>query len=87
MRIILTALMLWTAAMGLANRTHTNTFAPCAPETLQRNSEVLNWEVVPRDVRANVAAQIAACGGRDAPRRRYLLRDAGEDRTETVGGL
>lgn len=53
--------VLWAATLAAANWANTNTFAPCAPETLQRDAEVLSWEILPNDVRARLSAKVAAC--------------------------
>ena len=64
--VIVAALTIWLAAVGFANWTHTDTFAPCAPETRQRNTEALSWDIVGADVRADIDAQLAACDTRGA---------------------
>ncbi len=55
------ALLAWAIVVALANWTNTNTFAPCAAETLQRDADVLTWDVLTDTVRRELTAKMAAC--------------------------
>ncbi len=62
--IMAAALVLWTASVGVANWANTGTFAPCAPETIQRNTEVLGWDITSAELRGEISAEIASCRGK-----------------------
>lgn len=63
-RAALFALGLWLGALGTANRLHTASFAPCAPETLERNEQAATWGVLSEPVLAKIGADARACAAR-----------------------
>ena len=63
-RAVIAGLLVWTFVIALANWTNTSTFAPCAPQTLQRDADVLSWDILPPDVRQELTTKMAACGGK-----------------------
>ena len=60
----LVLIALWALGAGAANVRHTRTYAPCEPESIRRDHEVLLFDMISPDVRAQVAARIAACPSR-----------------------
>ncbi|MBP8273173.1 MAG: hypothetical protein KAY59_02025 [Acidobacteria bacterium] len=67
-RAALFALGVWLAALGTANRLHTDAFSPCAPETLERNHEATTWGVASDAVLKTIAADARACAIREGAR-------------------
>jgi len=51
----------WAIVMAMANWANTNTFAPCAPEVMQRNEEALSWDITSEAARAGILQDMAAC--------------------------
>ncbi|OYV99251.1 MAG: hypothetical protein B7X11_05525 [Acidobacteria bacterium 37-65-4] len=64
-RAAIAGALAWLAVIALANWANTNTFAPCAPQTLQSDADVLSWDILSDDVRQGLTAKISAC---QAPR-------------------
>lgn len=52
---------IWLVAVGTANWRHTNTYAPCRPESLARDREVLTWSLIDPDTRALITGRMLAC--------------------------
>ena len=67
-RAALVGALIWSMVVATANWQHTNTFAPCAPDTRRRNAEAMTWDIVSADVRGRIAAGLAACGAQEPSR-------------------
>ena len=53
--------VIWCAAVGTATWRHTSTYAPCHPESLARDREVLTWHLLDADTRALIVGRMSAC--------------------------
>lgn len=53
--------LIWCAAVGTATWRHTSTYAPCRPESLARDREVLTWHLIDAETRAFIVGRISAC--------------------------
>lgn len=61
-RVAMAGAVAWALLVMSVTWIHTNTFAPCAPETRQRNTDVLAWDIVSPDVKHQIAVDLATCG-------------------------
>jgi hypothetical protein len=60
-RRAIAALCGWILLLSLASRQHAATFAPCAPETLETDRDVLTWDAVSPEIRRGIGEKIARC--------------------------
>ncbi len=61
-RWVIAAALAWSVVIAMANWANTSTFAPCAPEVLQRNAEALTWDITSNADRSEILGAIARCG-------------------------
>lgn len=60
-RWLMASAIAWAIVIATANWVNTGTFAPCAPEALQRNAEALTWDITGDASRAEILRGMAAC--------------------------
>jgi hypothetical protein len=51
----------WLIAAGTATVWHTRSFAPCAPDAIERDKVVLLWDILTPPLRHEIESRIAAC--------------------------